>query len=119
MPLRMADEGFSMDVTSDLILMVLARGICSRNPSGATGLEDCHREQSHLGGICLKWGCIPTKALLKSAELYSRLSHLEGNSIACNGRQEHSMICEKNTKDKPSIPWVDDRVIWNDWREST
>jgi len=104
-----------MEVTSDLILMVLARGICSRNPSGATGLEDCHRRTKPFGRHLFEMGLHPNE----SAELYSRLSHLEGNSIACNGRQEHSMICEKNTKDKPSIPWVDDRVIWNDWREST
>ena len=32
-------------------------------------------EDKHLGGICLNWGCIPTKALLKSAEVYSELSH--------------------------------------------
>ncbi len=28
-------------------------------------------EREHLGGVCLNWGCIPTKALLKSAEIYS------------------------------------------------
>ncbi|MDP6174126.1 MAG: FAD-dependent oxidoreductase, partial [Rhodospirillales bacterium] len=27
-------------------------------------------EEQHLGGICLNWGCIPTKALLRSAELF-------------------------------------------------
>jgi dihydrolipoamide dehydrogenase len=27
-------------------------------------------EREHLGGICLNWGCIPTKALLRSAEIY-------------------------------------------------
>ena len=32
-------------------------------------------EDKHLGGICLNWGCIPTKALLKSAEVYGELSH--------------------------------------------
>lgn len=32
-------------------------------------------EKSHLGGVCLNWGCIPTKALLKSAEVYRTLLH--------------------------------------------
>ena len=41
------------------------------------GMKTAIVEHSHLGGICLNWGCIPTKALLKSAELYSSLSHLE------------------------------------------
>ncbi len=34
-------------------------------------------EKSHLGGICLNWGCIPTKALLRSAEIYHYLQHAE------------------------------------------
>lgn len=32
-------------------------------------------EKEHLGGICLNWGCIPTKSLLKSAELYDKINH--------------------------------------------
>ncbi len=32
-------------------------------------------ERDKLGGICLNWGCIPTKALLKNAELYDKLTH--------------------------------------------
>ncbi len=34
-------------------------------------------EKEHLGGICLNWGCIPTKSLLKSAELYKKLQSSE------------------------------------------
>jgi dihydrolipoamide dehydrogenase len=33
-------------------------------------------EKEHLGGICLNWGCIPTKALLRSSEIYHTLQHL-------------------------------------------
>ena len=32
-------------------------------------------EKESLGGICLNWGCIPTKALLKSAEMYQAISN--------------------------------------------
>ena len=32
-------------------------------------------EKNHLGGICLNWGCIPTKALLRSAEIFNYLKH--------------------------------------------
>ncbi len=32
-------------------------------------------EREHLGGICLNWGCIPTKALLRSAEIYTYMNH--------------------------------------------
>ena len=32
-------------------------------------------ESEHLGGICLNWGCIPTKAMLKSAEVFYTMKH--------------------------------------------
>jgi thioredoxin reductase len=40
------------------------------------GLKTAIVERENLGGICLNWGCIPTKALLKSGEIYEQLSHL-------------------------------------------
>ena len=39
------------------------------------GLKTAVVEKSHLGGICLNWGCIPTKALLRSAEVYHYFEH--------------------------------------------
>ena len=39
------------------------------------GLKTALIEKEHLGGICLNWGCIPTKSLLKSAELYDKINH--------------------------------------------
>jgi dihydrolipoamide dehydrogenase len=39
------------------------------------GLRTAVVEREHLGGICLNWGCIPTKALLRSAEVYHQLKH--------------------------------------------
>ncbi len=38
-------------------------------------------ERDRLGGICLNWGCIPTKALLKSAELFNMLKHAKSFGI--------------------------------------
>jgi dihydrolipoamide dehydrogenase len=40
------------------------------------GLKVAIVERELLGGICLNWGCIPTKALLKSGEVYEQLGHL-------------------------------------------
>lgn len=37
------------------------------------GLKTALIEQEHLGGVCLNWGCIPTKALLKSAEVFTSM----------------------------------------------
>ena len=39
------------------------------------GFKTCVIEKDNLGGICLNWGCIPTKALLKSAEVYDLIKN--------------------------------------------
>ena len=41
-------------------------------------------EREHLGGICLNWGCIPTKALLRSAEVHHMLHHLDEYGLAAD-----------------------------------
>lgn len=40
------------------------------------GMKVALVEKADLGGVCLNWGCIPTKALLKSSEIYHKLQHL-------------------------------------------
>ena len=42
-------------------------------------------ERSELGGICLNWGCIPTKALLKSANVFEYVNHSEDYGIKVTG----------------------------------
>ncbi|HJE25856.1 MAG TPA: dihydrolipoyl dehydrogenase [Methylorubrum populi] len=39
------------------------------------GFKTAVVDREHLGGICLNWGCIPTKALLRSAEIYHYMQH--------------------------------------------
>jgi dihydrolipoamide dehydrogenase len=46
------------------------------------GLKTAIVERESLGGICLNWGCIPTKALLKSGEKYESLSHLKDYGLS-------------------------------------
>ena len=41
------------------------------------GFKTAVVEKENLGGICLNWGCIPTKALLKSAQVYEYLKHVD------------------------------------------
>jgi dihydrolipoamide dehydrogenase len=41
------------------------------------GLKTCIVERENLGGICLNWGCIPTKALLRSAEVLHNMKHAD------------------------------------------
>ncbi len=49
------------------------------------GLKVCVVEKKHLGGICLNWGCIPTKALLRSAEIYHNMNHAEDYGLSAKG----------------------------------
>ncbi|MDP7215436.1 MAG: dihydrolipoyl dehydrogenase [Rhodospirillales bacterium] len=42
------------------------------------GMNAALIESEHLGGVCLNWGCIPTKALLHSAEVYHNMQHADG-----------------------------------------
>ncbi len=45
------------------------------------GLKVAIIERENLGGICLNWGCIPTKALLKSAQVFEYISHAKDYGI--------------------------------------
>jgi dihydrolipoamide dehydrogenase len=49
------------------------------------GLKTAVVENKHLGGICLNWGCIPTKALLRSAEVYHYFQHPEAYGLTAQG----------------------------------
>src|ERR671926_327574 len=46
------------------------------------GLKTAIVERELLGGICLNWGCIPTKALLRSAEVYHYLQHADAYGLS-------------------------------------
>jgi dihydrolipoamide dehydrogenase len=50
------------------------------------GFKTAIVEREHLGGICLNWGCIPTKALLRSAEIYDHLKHPERFGLTIEGK---------------------------------
>ena len=72
-------------MATDYDLIVIGSG-----PGGYTaairasqlGLKTAIVEREALGGICLNWGCIPTKALLKSGEVYAQLSHLKDYGLS-------------------------------------
>ncbi len=50
------------------------------------GLKTAVVERESLGGICLNWGCIPTKALLKSANVFEYLQHASDYGISISGK---------------------------------
>lgn len=53
--------------------------------AGQLGKKVACVEQERPGGTCLNWGCIPSKALLKSAELYNKIQHSEELGITVKG----------------------------------
>jgi dihydrolipoamide dehydrogenase len=63
------------------------------------GLKTAIVEREHLGGICLNWGCIPTKALLRTAELYHQMGRAAEFGVACdNLRFDLARIVERSRK---------------------
>lgn len=48
------------------------------------GFKTAIVERSYLGGICLNWGCIPTKALLRSAEIYHYFQHAKDYGLSAS-----------------------------------
>jgi dihydrolipoamide dehydrogenase len=48
------------------------------------GFKTAIVEKSYLGGICLNWGCIPTKALLRSAEIYHYMQHAKDYGLSAD-----------------------------------
>src|SRR5205085_2770010 len=50
-------------------------GYVAASRASQLGLKTAIVERESLGGICLNWGCIPTKALLKSAEAFGYINH--------------------------------------------
>lgn len=49
------------------------------------GLKTAVVEKESIGGVCLNWGCIPTKSLLKSAQVFEYLKHAEDYGIVIDG----------------------------------
>ena len=46
------------------------------------GMKTAVVEREHMGGICLNWGCIPTKALLRTSEVYSLIKHADSFGLS-------------------------------------
>jgi dihydrolipoamide dehydrogenase len=63
------------------------------------GLKTAIVERSELGGICLNWGCIPTKALLKSAQVFDYLNHAGDYGIKVNGFDADFPAMVKRSRD--------------------
>jgi dihydrolipoamide dehydrogenase len=73
----MADTNFDV-----LIIGAGPGGYVTAIRAAQLGFKTAIIEREHLGGICLNWGCIPTKALLRSAEIYHYMKHAENYGLS-------------------------------------
>lgn len=62
------------------------------------GLKVAIVERSELGGICLNWGCIPTKALLKSAQVFDYIKHAADYGINVSGHSHDFSAVVKRSR---------------------
>src|SRR6202000_1481304 len=53
-------------------------------------------EKENLGGVCLNWGCIPTKALLKSAQVFQDILHAKDFGIEATGSADFSAVIRRS-----------------------
>ena len=60
------------------------------------GLKTAIIEKESLGGICLNWGCIPTKALLKSAQVFEDIKHAKDYGIEASGTADFSAVIKRS-----------------------
>lgn len=60
------------------------------------GLKTAIIEKESLGGICLNWGCIPTKALLKSAQVYEDIKHAMDFGIEASGTPNFDAVIKRS-----------------------
>ena len=60
------------------------------------GLKTAVIEKESLGGICLNWGCIPTKALLKSAQVFEDIKHAESFGIEASGKPNFEAVIKRS-----------------------
>jgi len=84
----MADNSFDL-----IIIGSGPGGYVTAIRAAQLGLKTAIVERDHLGGICLNWGCIPTKALLRSAEIYHHIQHA----------QDFGLVVEKASYDPGAV----------------
>ncbi|TCO07698.1 dihydrolipoyl dehydrogenase [Natronoflexus pectinivorans] len=73
-------------------------GYVSAIRASQLGLKTAIVERDELGGVCLNWGCIPTKSLLKSAQVFEYLTHASdyGISIEGNAKPDFKAMVERS-----------------------
>ena len=90
----MTDTAFDI-----LILGAGPGGYVAAIRAAQLGFKTAVVEEKHLGGICLNWGCIPTKALLRSAEVYHYLTNAKDFGLKADGVAADASAVVKRSRD--------------------
>jgi dihydrolipoamide dehydrogenase len=90
----MADQSFDL-----VILGGGPGGYVAAIRAAQLGLSTAVVEREHLGGICLNWGCIPTKALLRTAEVYHLMRHATDFGLAVDNPRIDLAAIVKRSRD--------------------
>ncbi len=93
-------KGKNMSAKYDLIVIGSGPGgYVAAIRASQLGMKVGVVEKSELGGICLNWGCIPTKALLKSAQVYDYINHAKDYGISVKGATVNFTDVVKRSRD--------------------
>ena len=74
-------------------------GYVSAIRASQLGFKTAIVEKESLGGICLNWGCIPTKALIKSAEVFDYLNNVDDYGISIESYNKNFNKIIKRSRD--------------------
>ncbi|MGB0906303.1 MAG: dihydrolipoyl dehydrogenase [Maricaulaceae bacterium] len=64
--------------------------------SSQLGFKTAIVEKAEIGGVCLNWGCIPTKALLRSAEVFDNMQHAENYGLSAQASFDLDAIVKRS-----------------------
>jgi len=73
-------------------------GYVSAIRAAQLGFKTAIVEKADLGGVCLNWGCIPTKALLRSAEVYHNMQHAGDYGLSATASFDLDKIVQRSRK---------------------
>ena len=90
----MADQQFDL-----IVLGGGPGGYVTAIRAAQLGMKTVVVEREHLGGICLNWGCIPTKALLRTSEIYHHLHNLKAYGLAADNIRFDLAAVVKRSRD--------------------
>ena len=90
----MADNSFDI-----LIIGAGPGGYVAAIRAAQLGFKTALVEEKHLGGICLNWGCIPTKALLRTAEIYHYMTHAKNYGLSAENVSFDAQAVVKRSRD--------------------